>query len=303
MYSSRVLAKWKQLMGHNFPAPTAEILSGPGAEREGMSECLQYGFYWYVILATWWKHHSFFGNLNEGKNVSEKCTLIHSLIYLCIVLIYLSSSQRYHILFLISRTTFIRRRTKLCWTKIYTDKFIILNLSPSIRNICLTRGILYKNLRTHCEPVSRWLAPFRDIKRSLTQTLWHLTVTRHRHIVTTSGDGDILGASHKIQASYWSMILIIVTDWPVRQILWAQFESEYLSRFSWNVSYWSVFRFIGFLLVTSLIQCRSVNQTFRQVQSRLFLANFPPFIETLIDLNFNTLESWTQSHSYWSDTI
>ena len=27
-------------MGHNFPAPTAEILSGPGAEREGMSECL-----------------------------------------------------------------------------------------------------------------------------------------------------------------------------------------------------------------------------------------------------------------------
>ena len=24
-------------MGHNFPAPTAEILSGPGAEREGMS--------------------------------------------------------------------------------------------------------------------------------------------------------------------------------------------------------------------------------------------------------------------------
>ena len=64
-------------------------------EREG--ECLQYGFYWYVILATWWKHHSFFGNLNEGKNVSEKCTLIHSLIYLCIGLIYLSSSQRYHI--------------------------------------------------------------------------------------------------------------------------------------------------------------------------------------------------------------
>lgn len=64
-------------------------------------ECLQYGFYWYVILATWWKHHSFFGNLNEGKNVSEKCTLIHSLIYLCIGLIYLSSSRRYHI-FLIS---------------------------------------------------------------------------------------------------------------------------------------------------------------------------------------------------------
>ena len=64
-------------------------------------ECLQCGFYWYVILATWWKHHSFFGNLNEGKNVSEKCTLIHSLIYLCIGLIYLSSSLRYHI-FLIS---------------------------------------------------------------------------------------------------------------------------------------------------------------------------------------------------------
>lgn len=70
-------------------------------ERERERECLQYGFYWYVILATWWKHHSFFGNLNEGKNVSEKCTLIHSLIYLCIGLIYLSSSQRYQI-FLIS---------------------------------------------------------------------------------------------------------------------------------------------------------------------------------------------------------
>ena len=112
MYSSRVLAKWKQLMGHNFPAPTAEILSGPGAEREGMSECLQYGFYWYVILATWWKHHSFFGNFKEGKNGSEKCTLIHSLIYLCIDLIYLSRAQKYHILFLISWTTFISRRTK-----------------------------------------------------------------------------------------------------------------------------------------------------------------------------------------------
>ena len=162
IYSSRVLAKWKQLMGHNFPAPAAEILSGPGAERErGNWECLQYGFYWYVILATWWKHHSFFGNLNEGKNVSEKCTLIHSLIYLCIGLIYLSSSQRYHIFLisdLLTNILYQKEDEVLCWTKIYTDKFIILNLSPSIRNICLTRGILYKNVRTHCETVTRWLA-------------------------------------------------------------------------------------------------------------------------------------------------
>ena len=75
-------------------------------------ECLHYGFYWYVILATWWKHHSFFGNFKEGKNGSEKCTLIHSLIYLCIDLIYLSRAQKYHILLLISWTTFISRRTK-----------------------------------------------------------------------------------------------------------------------------------------------------------------------------------------------
>ena len=146
-----------------------------------------------MILATWWKHHSFFGNLNEGKNVSEKCTLIHSLIYLCIVLIYLSSSQRYHILFLISRTTFIRRRTKLCWTKMYTDKFIILNLSPSIRNICLTRGILYKNLRTHCH--SRWpddsrhFVTLRDLWRRLCD-IWQLpgiaTSWRHPETETSS---------------------------------------------------------------------------------------------------------------------
>ena len=108
----------------------------PGVMRE--RECLQY-----VMLATWWKHHSFFKNFKEGKNVCEKCTLIHDLIYLCIGLIYLSSND--HILFLISWTTFYTAGLVVYYTgdagRPLMDIFIILRMSRSIMNICLTQGI------------------------------------------------------------------------------------------------------------------------------------------------------------------
>ena len=164
IYSTRVLAKWKQLMGHNFPAPAAEILSGPGAERErGNWECLQYGFYWYVILATWWKHHSFFGNLNEGKNVSEKCTLIHSLIYLCIGLIYLSSSKRYHIFLisdLLTNILYQKEDEVLCWTKIYTDKFIIWTCRHQ-SEIFVWHEVFY--IKIYARTVRRWPGDSRHV--------------------------------------------------------------------------------------------------------------------------------------------
>ena len=45
-----------------------------------------------------------------------------------------------------------------------------------------------KKIRTHCETVTRWLAPFREIKKSLTQTKWQLPgiVTSWRHPETSS---------------------------------------------------------------------------------------------------------------------